>query len=167
MPLLLPIALDATFIIPFMFTLAVVFGVLELALGRTVMKNRAVLAIISLAIAFFAASYSPFVSALNAYLPSVTWFFIVMFFIAFVFELFGLRKPSGREERGKSLAVLGVLLLLLFAIGLSVLQAFPVEMPLIGGGENIILLVGLVFIIAIFWTALSMKEEQPKQGGQQ
>ncbi|MDD5416536.1 MAG: hypothetical protein PHU12_01015, partial [Candidatus Aenigmarchaeota archaeon] len=68
------------FLISFLFILAIVFGVLEKA---SPIKNKAANLIIALAISAFSASYTPFMSVLWSYLPSVTWFFIVMFFLVF------------------------------------------------------------------------------------
>jgi len=72
--------LSMQFMIPFLFILAIIFGVLQLA---SPIKNKAANLIIALAISFFAASYGPFMTILWSYLPSITWFFIVMFFIVF------------------------------------------------------------------------------------
>jgi len=147
------------FAIPFLFVLAVVFGVLELT---KVFKSRAVHAVVAIAIAFFATSYAPFLTALWSYLPSITWFFIVMFFFAFILQLLGLRGKAvgmpGKET--ESLVVGGVVLLVLLSAGYMILQEFPIELPLIGGGDNLILLIGLIFIISIFWAAMKIGPEK-------
>ena len=122
------------FAIPFLFVLALVFGVLELA---NPMKNRAVNVIVAVAISFFAASYTPFTNMLWNYLPSITWFFIVMFLIVFVLEAFGLRKRE-KADYFQTMVVQGVVLLLLFTVGYNILQSFNIQIPYIGGGENIL-----------------------------
>ncbi|MFQ6009520.1 MAG: hypothetical protein ACE5J7_00130 [Candidatus Aenigmatarchaeota archaeon] len=143
-----------------LFILAVVFGVLELS---NVFKNRAVHFVVSLAVAFFASTYPPLVSALWTYLPSITWFFIVMFFIAFALELFGVRK--GKEVEVQSMVVGGGVLLVLLSIGWTMLQYYPIEFPLIGGGENLLLLLGIIFILSLFWGALKLGPgPQPQKG---
>ena len=138
-------------VIASLFVLAVVFGVLELS---NVFKNRAVHFVISLAVAFFAASYAPLMTTLWTYMPSITWFFILMFFIAFALEMFGVRKEKGVDI--ESMIVGGGVLLVLLSVGWSMLRYYPVEFPLIGGGENLLLLLGLVFIISLFWSALKV-----------
>lgn len=138
--------------ISFFFILAVVFGVLKLS---NVFKNNAVHAVVALAVAAFVATQASFVSILWVYLPSITWFFIVMFFIAFALELFGVRK-GGRGEEGalQGMIVGGAVLLILLSVGWMLLQSFPVNLPVIGGGQNLIFLLGLVFIISLFWGAM-------------
>ncbi len=153
------------FLIPFLFVMAVVFGVLRIA--NVFKGNPAVEMIISLVIAFFAATYQPFSAVLFLYLPGITWFFVAMFFLVFVLEIFGIRgkKAADKESAEKNMIIYGVLLLVLFSIGVSRLQDLPVQLPLIGGGENIALLVGLIFIIGIFWYAYNIKTEAPQQKG--
>ncbi|MEM5872562.1 MAG: hypothetical protein QXD55_01745, partial [Candidatus Aenigmatarchaeota archaeon] len=76
-------------LIPFLFVLAVVFGILELI---KIFRNRGVNFLIALSIAFFTVTNTSFVNMLWSYFGSITTFFIIMFFIAFTFEVFGLRK---------------------------------------------------------------------------
>lgn len=163
MPIDLSLLGQTQFLIPFLFVLAVVFGVLRI--GKVFKGNPAVEMVIALVIAFFAASYQPFTSVLFQYLPSITWFFIAMFFLVFILEIFGIRKPKEKEEHEKNLIIYGILLLILFSIGVSRLEGLAVQIPLIGGGENIALLIGLIFIIGIFWYAYGIKAEAPQQKG--
>ncbi|MBU3904581.1 MAG: hypothetical protein KJ906_00320 [Nanoarchaeota archaeon] len=141
------------FFVPFLFVFAIVFGVLELATPKKM--NRSVIVIISLAITFFAISYSPFITMLWAYLPTITWFFIAMFFIAFLLELFGLRskQPFATPEK---VILSGVVLFLLLTIGWSVIDQIPGKIPLVGDAENLLLLLGIIFIAIIFWAAFRM-----------
>ena len=151
--------LSMQFIIPFLFILAIVFGVLQLA---SPIKNKAANLIIALAIAFFAASYGPFMNVLWNYLPSVTWFFIIMFFIVFIMEIFGLR--GGKAAPPEKMILSGVVLFILLAVGWMVTDIYPVEFPLIGGGDNLIILFGVIFILMIFWGAFKVGSgEAPPQ----
>ena len=141
------------FMIPFLFVLAIVLGVLELSLKDW---SKPVKVVLSVAIAFFATSYQPFVSALWSYLPNITWFFIIMFFIAFIMELFGIRK-AGTRASPESMMIQGAILFILLATGYMIIQEFPgVQVPFIGGPENLLLLVGIFFVLAIFWTAFKI-----------
>jgi len=144
------LTLEMQFFIPFLFVLAVVFGVLQLV---NIFKNKAVNAVISLAIAFFAASNSVFVATLNAQLGNITTFFIIMFFIAFVMELFGFRGRG--KDYTESLVLQGGILFVLLAIGFMFQDQIP-TLPLIGGGTNLILLIAVILILAIFWAAFKI-----------
>jgi len=137
---------NETFFIPFLFVLAVVFGVLRIS---DIFRNPAVEMVISLAIAYFAATYEPFVSVLFTYLPNVTWFFIAIFFILFLLEAFGLRK-AGADYEEKAITT-GVILLVLFGIGVSGLEGLKVEIPFVGGGENLAFLSGIILLVLLFW----------------
>lgn len=147
------IAFDLTpeFLIPFLFVLAVVFGVLNLT---NVFKSRAVSFVIALAIAFFAASYQPFTTLLWAQLGNITTFFIVMFFIAFLLEVFGVRKVAQRAIP-ESMAMQGAILFILLGVGYMIVDKIP-QLPFIGGGQNLLLLIGVIFILMIFWSAFKL-----------
>jgi len=135
-------------LIPFLFVLAIVFGVLELT---KIFKNRGVNFLVALAIAFFTITNTTFVSMLWTYFGSITTFFIVMFFIAFVFEVFGLRKP-GQKEPTSSVVIEGGILFILLSIGFLYANQIP-ELPFLGGGQNLIFLFIIIFILVIFWSA--------------
>jgi len=144
------------FAIPFLFVLAVVFGILRTA--RVFSGNTAVQMIIAFVIAFFSATYQPFTSLLFQYLPTITWFFIAMFFLVFVLEIAGIRGKRG--ENRKNLIIYGMLLLLLFSIVADRAEAIPTFSYI--STNDLILAVGIIFIIAIFWNAYGI-EERPKQ----
>ncbi len=144
--------LSEEFLIPFLFTLAIVFGALRYA--RIFGNNVAVQMIIALVIAYFASTYEPFVSTLYAYLPNITWFFIAMFFIAFVMEIFGLGRSKNKKDHELNMYIYGALLLLLMSIGISQIEGLGIsQLPLIGAPENLVLLLGIVFISGIFYFA--------------
>ncbi|MEM5804509.1 MAG: hypothetical protein QXU82_01530 [Candidatus Aenigmatarchaeota archaeon] len=133
-----------------LFIFAVIFGVLELS---NVFKSRAVHLVIALAIGFFASTYPPLIATLWNFLPNVTWFFIVMFFLAFTMQLLGVRKHGGDVE---TMVVNAGVLLVMLSVGWMVLQEFPVQFPLIGGGENLLFLLGFIFVVSLFWSAMKM-----------
>jgi len=159
MPLILP-NLDANFIIPFLFVLAVVFGVLRIS--KAFRGNAAVEVIISLVIAFFSATYSPFTSMLFNILPSITMFFIAMFFIVFVLEIVGVR---GRREKDNvtNLIIYGILILVLFTIVASHSELIP-NLGIISA-DDLVLGIGIIFILSIFWAAFKMGPEAPAGKG--
>ncbi|HIJ98240.1 TPA: hypothetical protein H1009_04080 [archaeon] len=141
------------FLITFLFTLAVVFGVVEIS--KVFKGNKAVSLIIALAIAAFAAGYAPFQTTLWSLLPNITWFFIVLFLIAFGLELFGVRRGStvpGQEHEG--MIISAAVLLILLTVGWTTIQSSNISFPFIGGGQNLIFLVGLIIILSLFWSAM-------------
>ena len=140
-------------LVPFLFVFAVVFGLLEIT---HVFKNRAVEAVIAIALALFAASQAAFTRLLLSWLPSIISFFVIIFFIAFVFELVGLRKAHTKHPEKAGL--LGIAIVILFAVGGLVLTQFSIELPVIGGPQNILFALGLIFIVALFWIAFKIGE---------
>lgn len=156
MSLILP-NLDTNFIIPFLFVLAVVFGVLRIS--KAFKGNAAVEVIISLVIAFFSATYSPFTSMLFGILPSITLFFIAMFFIVFILEIVGVRG-KGRGEPVTNIIIYGILILVLFTIVASHSDLIP-NLGIISQ-DDLVLGVGLIFVIAIFFSAYRIEPEEKK-----
>jgi asparagine N-glycosylation enzyme membrane subunit Stt3 len=146
-----PLGLPDQSVITFLFVLAVIFGVLELT---NLFKNRAVNLLIALALSAFAASQVTFTSLLFSYLPGVTGFFIVVFFIAFTFEILGVRKRKPGADLTDSMVVGGAVMLVLFTVGFSLLQMFPIDIPYIGGASGMFFIVGLVLLISLFWSAM-------------
>lgn len=142
-------------LIPFLFVLAVVFGAVE---ASNVFRNKGVNFLVSLALAFFAASNESFIQFLWSQFGSISIFFIAMFFIIFTLEAFGVRKGQQGKDSSDALVVNGAILFLLFSIGYLFAGSFP-SLPIVGGGQNLMLLLFIVFIIVIFWFAY--KTETP------
>lgn len=157
MALILP-NLDTNFIIPLLFVLAVVFGVLRIS--KAFKGNAAVEVIISLVIAFFAATFQPFTSMLFSILPSITMFFIAMFFIVFVLEIVGVRgKKAG--DNVMNLIIYGILILILFVIVANHSNLIP-NLGIISQ-DDLVLGIGLIFIISIFIAAYKIEPEEKKR----
>jgi len=141
-------ALDLmTFILPFLFVLAIVYGALELA---SVFKNKKVIAIIAIVVAFFSVSNAAVVATIIAAMPWAALLFIILFFIKFVLSMF---KPGqGGRDYDLLVIILGLLAIFMLSHGTQLIQdwlpgGFPVS------EENFILIIGIVIIIAIFLTA--------------
>jgi hypothetical protein len=156
-------ALDAAFLlsehilIPFLFVLAIIFGILELT---GVFRNRGVKLLISLSIAFFTVTNSAFVELLWSQFALISGFFIVMFFIAFVLQVFGIRgqAPTG----GEGIMINGAILVLLLVFGFASSNLLP-QIPFLGGGTNLISIAALILILVIFWAAFKTGEQPQAQ----
>jgi hypothetical protein len=154
------LGIEEQVIITFLFVLAVVFGALRIS---NVLKSGAASFILSMAVAAFAALYSPFTALLWSFMPSLTSFFIIIFLVAFVFEIFGIRK--GEKQTTEGMVVNAAILLALMTVGWRVAQTFNVTIPFIGSAQNLIFLLGLIFIVSIFWSAMKGKQEPLPAGG--
>jgi len=137
------------FLMPFLFVLVDVFGVLQI----TRVFNKGVNFIIAIVLAFFAANNPVFISLFWSQLINVVIFFVVLFFLAFILEMFGLRGKGAQAKEG--LIIYGAILFVLLSIGFKYTETFP-ELPYIGGGENLMLLIAIVLILAVFWAAFKI-----------
>jgi hypothetical protein len=147
---------DVQFFIPFLFILAVTLGALTYAKVFT----SPVRAVVAIALAMFASVYTPFTHALWNWLPGITWFFIFMFMLAFIMKLFGIGEAHHKRPPTETLIIGGFALLLLFSIGFALLQYAPFEIPFIGGGDSLLLVIGIIFIGALFLIAARVKGEE-------
>jgi len=137
--------------VPFLFTLAVTFGVLEVT---NVFKNKAVNFLIALALSIFAITSPTFVDLLWNYFGDITVFFIAMFLVAFAMEALGIRKD--KNLTGSSVVILSAVLFLLLTLGFYYEDKIP-SLPFIGGGQNALLLFAIVIILAVFWSAYRLQ----------
>lgn len=134
-----------TSIMPFFLVLAIVYGALEMS---GVFRNRAVNAIIALVIAFFAIMSADVTAFIMQIMPYAAILFVVIFLAGFVISFFRGRVGGMNLTL---LAVVAILLLIFLANqGYDILQdllpsGFPVT------GENLVLIIGIVLIIAIFY----------------
>jgi len=144
--------------IPFLFVLAIVFGVIEIT---HVFRNRGVIFLISLALAFFTVTSTNFVSMFPSYAGIITPIFIIIFFIAFILQIFGLRRPRLPNEPSRepeALVIIGAILFLLLSLGFVYSSYIPV-LPFVGGGSNVVILAAIIFILVIFWVAFKAGPE--------
>lgn len=144
---------DTQIVVPFLFTLAITFGTLEL----TRLFRKPVNFLIALALSMFAITSPTFVSFLWSSFGDITIFFIGMFLIAFVLEAVGVR---GRILGGSDIVIQSGILFLLLTLGFYYSEKIP-AFPLIGGGQNVLLLLAVAIIFSIFWTAYKMQAAPP------
>jgi phosphate starvation-inducible membrane PsiE len=135
--------------IPFFFTLAIAYGALQIS---ELFKNKAANMLIALVVGFFAASQPDIVAFVYAILGPAVIFFIIFFFIGFLYKFF---KKKGPTDFTIAVIILGLILLLL-ASGLNGNPLVPVGELL---SENMVVLLGLVFILAMFYASYRQKTE--------
>ena len=143
-------------ILPFLFVLAVVYGMLSIAnvfKTHTGKPMNSVNFIIALVFALFAAGYSQFVSIFFANLGIILWAFIILFFIAFAFEAIGLRRKRAKGKEDVVMIITGIIILLLITIGFSYIS--EISVPVIGT-ENFIIIVGIILLLIIFYYAYEL-----------
>ncbi len=151
---------DAQFI-PFLLVFAIIFGGLQAA---DPFRNRGVNLLVSLALSFFAIQNSLLLEFLNVNIGGITTFFIVMFFLAFILEVFGLRKYPGAKKTESGVVIQGALLFILLSIGFRFADRLP-TLPFAGGitGSTFIFIISILFILGIFWAAFHIETAQPQQ----
>jgi hypothetical protein len=161
-------ALDLMFLqseqtlIPFLFVLAIIFGVLELT--NVFRGNKAVNAIIALAISYFAVTNTSFVSMLWSQFGNITSFFLIMFFIAFIMEIVGLRgKGAERKSAEEKMLIVGAIFLVLLVFGFMFSDIIPSIPFLEGGGSNTIVLIAVILILVLFGLAFKAGPEAIQQ----
>jgi len=146
------------FLMPFLFVLVDVFGVLQLSR----IFNKGVNFLIAIVLAFFAAQNPVFISLFWSQMINIVIFFVVMFFLAFILQMFGLRG-KGAPKAKEGLVIYGAILFVLLSIGFNYTETFPV-LPVIGGGQNLMLLIAIILILAVFWAAFKIGIEGEEKG---
>jgi len=143
--------------LPFLFVLAIVYGMLTIT-GIFKTKDgrpmNSVNFIIALVFAFFAAGYAPFVNFFFANFGAVLWAFIILFFIAFILEVVGLRRkkvPKGKED--VPIMMGGIIILLLVTVGFTYIS--DLEIPIIGA-QNFMVIIGLVLLMLVLYYAYEL-----------
>jgi len=146
-----------TFMLPFLFMLAIVYGALDLA---AVFKKKAVNVIIALVVAIFAVSNAGVVASIVAVMPWVAMLFIALFFIKFILSMF---KPGeGGRDYTLLIVILGLIAIFMLSQGTQLIQdwlpgGFPVT------EDNLILIIGIVIVVAILFAAYKSSEDALKQ----
>ena len=146
-------------LIPFLFVLAVTFGAINII---NIFRNKGVNFLVAVALAFFAASNTSFIQFLWSQFGSISIFFIAMFFVIFTLEAFGVRRGQSGKDSSDALVINGAILFVLLSIGYLFIGSVPV-LPIVGCGQNLLLLIFLVFIIVIFWFAFKTPHEPRKK----
>jgi len=143
-------------ILPFIFVLAVVYGMLSIVniFKKEGRPMNSVNFLIALVFAFFAAGYQPFVNIFFEEMGIVLWAFIILFFIGFILEAVGLRRkkvPKGKED--VPIMMGGIIILMLATGGFAYIS--EMEIPVIGT-TNFMIIIGLILLLTIFYYAYEL-----------
>jgi len=79
-----------------------------------------------------------------------------MFLLAFIFEIFGLKKE--KRNLTSNIVIYGGILFILLSLWLISAKHVP-ELPFIGSAQNILFLLAIIFVLAIFWAAFKIGKE--------
>jgi len=145
-----------TFVLPFLFMLAVVYGALDLA---AVFKNKRVNAVIALVVAVFAVSNVDIVTSIVSAMPWVAMLFIALFFLKFILSFLKINKKEGDERDYTLLLVIfGLIAIFMLSQGTELIQDWlPGNFPVTE--ENLILIIGIVVVFAITFMAYKTKND--------
>lgn len=152
--------LSLDFLIPFFFIFAIIYGALEVS---GVFQNKAVKAIIAVALGFFAISNAQVVSFIHQVLPYAAIFFVVVFFIGFIAKPFKRKKEGGEQPVKRDpfllLVVLGLLLIIFAQLGTPSSPFYPNISSTILGDETVLWGIGIVIVLFMFYYAWSQSRE--------
>ncbi len=132
------------YIVPIVFSFAVIYGSLELA---SVFKNKNVNIIIALAISFMSLADKSITDMIWKYMPMATIVFIGLFFVGFLWKFINSFKTGNKADYG----IIGSILILIF---MGFQSPTIRQMLSFGPNSNSILfvvgmiLIGIMFIVA-------------------
>ena len=152
--MLTPLSLD--FAIPFFFIFAIIYGALEVS---GVFRNKAVKAIIAVALAFFAVSNADVVLFIHQVLPFATVFFVVVFFIGFIAKPFRGRGGEGKRDPFLLLVILGLLLIAFAQLGTPSSPFYSSISSTILGDEKVLWGIGIAILFFMFYYAWTQSRE--------
>lgn len=128
------------FLISFMFTFALVYGIL--IISNVFKGQKRVNILISISIALFASLYENYVSFLFQWMSYIVIFFIIVFLLSILRNLF---EGKAIKENWETL----ITIVILFLIFLSIYPYFQISLGNYVNSQDILLTIGLVFIILI------------------
>lgn len=137
------------FALAFIFTFAMVFGVLSSA--KALEFKKSVNVMIAAVFAAFSAAYEPFVALLQEIMPIAAAFLIILFFIVFLKNIFGGKGKEGKSGEKADLFPIGIsIALLLVVLGVMGDRVAP-YLPAGVDVENIFWLTGILIILLLLW----------------
>ncbi|RLJ01570.1 MAG: hypothetical protein DRP10_03780 [Candidatus Aenigmatarchaeota archaeon] len=135
-----PFSIYFYYLIPFIFTFSLVFGVLTIS--NIFNKQKNVNVMIALAISLFATISEEYVSILYSWLPYLCVLFIVIFFVVMLKNIF-IKKDS--EQNWPILITIAILFLVLMTIYPSI----PLPSGSFISSQDVLLVIGITFVVLI------------------
>ncbi len=132
-------------LLPFLLVLAIVYGAIETA---GMFRNRALKAIISVVMAFFAISNSYVVNTIHSFLPYAAIFFILVFAVGFV-----KRSLAGGKERDNTMIIIIIALVLLLVASIARAEGGLYEY------SEFFWFIGVIAIISVLYAAYKMSSK--------
>ena len=145
-----------TFILPFLFVLAIVYGALDLS---AVFKKKAVNVIIALVVSVFAVSNQVVVDSIITAMPWAAMLFIALFFLKFILSFFKASKDGGGRDYSLLMVILGLIVIFMVSQGTELIKGWlPGGFPV--AEESLILIIGVVVVLAIIYAAYKNTDEK-------
>ncbi len=144
------------YLIPFIFTFALVFGVL--AISNAFKNQKNVNAMIAIAIALFATIYPPYTKILYNWLPYLCILFIVIFVISMLKDLFvKSEKSQDKSENSQQSWPVLITIAILFLVFMFIYPSIPLPNSSLISSQDILLIIGLAFIAIIMIVGSKVK----------
>lgn len=139
------------YLIPFIFTFALVFGVL--VISNVFQKQKNVNAILALAIALFSIVYPPYIELLYIWLPYLCIIFLALFIILIFKNLF-IKEGKELETTWPML----ITIVILFLVFMFISPSIPLPNSSLVSNQDIMLLIGVAFVVIILIVGSRMKD---------
>lgn len=135
----------APFASTFLFVFAIAFAMLAYA---NTLKSRSASAVVAAIIAFFSATYAPFVSAMTNIMPIAAGGLVVLFFIVFIREVLFKSKEGKKASAVPAALGLAVSLLVLGTVWPRLTQVYGI----VGlAAENLVYIIAIIAVLVILW----------------
>ncbi|RLJ00085.1 MAG: hypothetical protein DRP06_02495 [Candidatus Aenigmatarchaeota archaeon] len=140
------------YIIPLIFTFALVFGVLSIS---KIFDKKEVNGLIAISMALFSLISEAYVALLYSWLPYLCILFIVLFVFVLLKNLL-----LEKNNQNKSAATWEMLIAIgiLFLVFMTVYQSIPLPSGSMISSDDILLITGLVFVVLILSVGSKLKE---------
>ena len=129
------------YIIPLVFTFALVFGVLSIS---KIFNKKEVNVLIALSMALFSLISEIYVKLLYAWLPYLSILFIILFVFVLLKNLL-IEKKNGTKSAANWEMLITIAIL--FLVFMTVYQSIPLPSGSMISSDDILLLAGIVFVV--------------------
>ena len=131
------------YIIPFIFTFALVFGVLSIS---KIFNKKEVNVLIAMSMALFSLISEAYVKLLYVWLPYLCILFIILFVFVLLKNLLLEKRDKTKPSADWQMLITIAILFLVF---MTVYQSIPLPSGSLISSDDILLIVGIVFVVLI------------------